>query len=123
MSRVEFSNPIKRAAYTRSGGLCECFRVPQLNRPKGCGLPVGEGNTFYEHITQDFFSHDNALENCAVLTKSCWREKTKIDLRVIPKSKRVADRSRGIRRATSRPFPGGKNSPLKKKVSGEVVRR
>lgn len=98
MSRREFSNPTKRDAWERSGGVCECHRVPMLKRPAGCGMKLGEGNTFYEHITPDAFSSDNSLGNCAVLTKTCWREKTReFDRPTIDKSNRQRDRARGIR--------------------------
>lgn len=30
MSRLEFSNKTKRAAYERSGGLCECHLIPWI---------------------------------------------------------------------------------------------
>src|SRR5262245_24353940 len=85
--RAEFTAKTMREAYERSGGICEC----------GCGRPLGPGNTFYEHIVQDWLTHDNSLANCMVLTKTCWKLKTaKQDLPVIAKVKRVRDAHRGI---------------------------
>src|SRR5258708_35701706 len=78
MSRLEFSNPTKRAAHKRSGGICECHRVECLNRPQGCGDKLGEGNTLYEHIEPDAMHPDNSLANCAVLVLACWRGKTRL---------------------------------------------
>lgn len=102
--RLEFTNPTKRAAFRRANGICECHRVPQLNRPQGCGLPLGAGNTFYEHITQAGIKDDNDISNCAVLTKSCWKEKTRIDITVVAKTKRQHDKDHGICKPKSRGF-------------------
>lgn len=122
MSRREFSNPTKRAAYARSGGKCECHLMPHVFETF-CGLPLGDGNVRYEHIDCDALSHDNSLENCAVLTIACWRYKTdKYDKPTIAKSNRVRDRARGIKRS-KRPMPGGKLSGLKKTFYNGVQRR
>lgn len=98
--RSEFSKQTKRAANDRSGGVCECHRCPGM---VPCGLPLGPGNTFYEHIVQCAISDDNSLENCAVLTKTCWKSKTATqDLPVIAKTKRIRDRHRGIAKRRGR---------------------
>jgi hypothetical protein len=98
LDRLEFTKQTKREAYDRSRGICECFLCPQLRRPEGCGRPLGIANTYYEHIVQDGIRQDNSLDNCAVLTKTCWQEKTAMhDLPTIAKSNRVRDRARGIR--------------------------
>ena len=96
--RLEFSPQIKRLAYQRSEGICECHLVPMLRRPKGCGQKLGVGNVFYEHIIPDKLKSDNSLDNCAALCKTCWKEKTSsYDLPTIAKSNRVRDRARGIK--------------------------
>lgn len=124
MSRLEFTARTKRQAYDRSNGICECGRVPMLNRPNGCGQKLTEGRIRYEHIIPAEMTRDNSLDNCAALTLGCWREKTdKYDRKVIAKSNHSRDRTRGIRRARSRPFPTNRDQPWKKKISGEVVRR
>ncbi|HWL04527.1 MAG TPA: HNH endonuclease signature motif containing protein [Xanthobacteraceae bacterium] len=111
MSRREFSSPVKRAALERSGGTCECYRIP--GRP-GCGALLGPGNTFYEHIIPDQLGGEPSLDNCAALTKTCWRLKTDTyDLPVIAKSKRVRDRHRGIKPQHYRALPGSKRSGIK----------
>lgn len=124
MSRLEFSKKVKRAAYERSGGYCECARIEPLHRPHGCNQKLTEGRIRYEHINPDAIRPDNSLENCAVLNIGCWKEKTaKYDLPTIAKSNRVRDRARGIRRRSSRPMPCGKDSPFKKTFNRGVVRR
>ncbi len=125
MSRLEFTAKVKRAAFQRSAGYCECGLVPELRRPGyGCGTKLAEGRIRYEHIIQDAIAHDNSLGNCAVLSIGCWREKTdKHDLPTIAKSNRVRDRSWGIKRRRSRPMPHGRGSRTKRKITGEVVPR
>ncbi len=105
MSRREFSNDTKRAAHKRSGGKCECSRLAHIPgfKAEGCGMPLGEGNIFYEHINVDRNSHDNSLANCAVLTKTCWKIKTATyDLPLIAKTDRQFDRAIGIGRSSGR---------------------
>lgn len=117
--RVDFSSPTKREAYRRSGGFCECHLVPWLRRPNGCGARLGDGNTFYEHIEPSAISGRNDLENCAVLCKICWKEKTaRYDLPVIAKSNRQRDRARGIKRQPMKALPGTVRSGIKTFLDG-----
>lgn len=93
--------------------------VPWLNRPNGCGHALNDGAIYYEHIIPDNIRPDNSLENCAVLCKTCWREKTaKYDLPVIAKSNRTRDRAQGIKKP-KRGFGRKKEAkPLSPKVAG-----
>ena len=121
-SRLEFTKQTKQAAFKRSGGVCECGRVPMLRRPEGCGVKLIDNGSFFEHVTQAAIKDDASIENCACLVRTCWREKTyRIDLPVVAKSNRVRNKARGIRKP-SRMF-GSRNSLWKKKIGGEVVRR
>lgn len=123
--RANFTNPVKRAAYARSKGSCECHLVPHLPTFRvGCGARLGIGNTFYEHIDPDYISGRGGLDNCATLTRTCWKLKTATyDLPVIAKVKRQMDRARGIRSNSGRPLPGGRDDRLKKKINRRVVER
>ena len=95
-ARNNFSKDTKRAAYERSGGICECHLIPHVFKV-ACGLRLSPGNTFYEHINPDKISGRNDLDNAAVLTKTCWKIKTAtFDLPTIAKSNRTQDRARGI---------------------------
>jgi hypothetical protein len=48
--RLEFSAETKRQAFERSGDICECYLIPWLKRPNGCGAKLGIGNVFYDGI-------------------------------------------------------------------------
>jgi hypothetical protein len=122
--RLEFSAETKRDAFARSGGFCECYLVLWLGRPGGCGGKLSGGNVFYAHITPDAIRQDNSLANCAVLSKTCWREKTSgYDLPVIAKSNRVRDRHIGAISLPRQIIPGSTASPWKHRVSGGWTRR
>lgn len=113
MPRREFTKDTRRQAYARSGGICECHRVPQLKRPRGCGQRLGPADTFYEHIIQDGIGGDPSLENCAVLVKTCWKEKSNlIDIPTVAEAKRQHDREIGIGRAdlNAPAMPGSRRS-------------
>ena len=114
--RNEFPSPTKRQAFERSKGICECHLVPHvLAHP--CGLPLGDGNTFYEHIDPDKISGRNDLGNCAALTRNCWRFKTDhYDLPVIAKNDRQLDGARGIKDRWRKRLPGSRSHPFKMKL-------
>lgn len=119
--RNEFTKTTKRAAYERSGGICECHLIPHVF-PQPCGRPLGEGNCFYEHIDPDRISGCNDLSNCACLTRTCWRIKTSVyDQRVIARVRRREDAARAIRNSPT--IPGNRLDPRKRKLNGMVVDR
>lgn len=121
--RLEFKNETKRAAFDRSGGICECRRIPHVFSTP-CGQKLTDGRIRYEHIICDAMDPDNSLDNCAVLTVACWRYKTdKYDLPTIAKSNRQRDDARGIKNDRRRKMQFGKDSRLKRKVNGQVVDR
>lgn len=101
MARREFGKPVLRAAYKRSGGICECHLVPSLPTFRiGCGQLLGPANTFFEHVDPDGAGGAPTLENCAVLTKTCWRLKTdSYDRPLVAKTIRQHDRDIGIPRS------------------------
>lgn len=124
--RRDFSKATKRLAYERSQGICECHRVWQLPTYRtGCGVKLSPGNCFYEHIEPDRLGGLNDLDNCAALSKTCWKLKTSgYDRPKIDKSRRVSDLARGIRRESfHRPLPGTKASGIVKPFRGEPYYR
>lgn len=109
--RKEFAASVQREALERSGGICECHLIPHVFK-NACGLALGTGNTFFEHIIPDNISKDNSVRNCAALCKTCWRFKTDHhDLPIIAKSKRNFDSDNGIRRP-HRSLPGSRRDPF-----------
>ena len=121
-SQVAKTEP-KREAFTRSNCFCECHLIPHVFKT-ACGCALGAGNTFYEHANPDALCGRNDLDNCCVLTKTCWKFKTaSFDLPTIAKSNRTQDAARGIYSIPFRPLPGGRDDRLRKKLNGEVVPR
>ena len=116
MSRNNFSKDTQRRALARSKGICECHLIPHVFKIF-CGLPLGDGNTFFEHVTPDNLSKDNSLENCCALTRNCWRYKTDhYDLPVIAKNDRQYDGARGIKDRWRKRLPGSRSHPFKMKL-------
>lgn len=118
--RLEFSAATKREAFERSGGICECHRVWQLpTSGTGCGLALGQGNQFYEHITCDALNGLNDLDNCAVLVRTCHKLKTATyDTPAITKDRHVADFARGIKARFGRPITGSVRSGIRLRMNG-----
>lgn len=112
--RDEFPESVKRAAWARCGGRCEC----------GCLLTI-RGTPIYDHYpVPATLGGPGTLDNCRVLDPKCNAYITpKIDIPAIAKSKRIEATRLGLRPKRGRPMPGSKRSGLKKKMNGEVVRR
>jgi hypothetical protein len=121
LARREFSAAVKRAAWYRASGICECWRIPGWT---GCGRPIGPGNVFYEHIICDGIGGEPTLDNCAAITKTCWKRKTaEYDIPTVAKAKRVTDRDIGIRRSEQkwrRVIPGSRASPVIHRMNGRT---
>lgn len=123
--RLEFSSQTKRDASDRAGGICECYRLAGIAgfTGVGCSRPLGPADTFFEHIICDGLRKDNSLQNCAVLTKTCWKKKTAWDQPTVAKAKRLRDAWRGINGRTSRPVPGSRSTPFIVRMNRAVDRR
>src|SRR6185312_16190006 len=106
--RREFSNKVKGLAALRAAGHCE-----------HCTRKLLEGDFHYDHEIPDALGGEPTLENCRVLCRSCHSVKTRSeDVPRIAKARRNFRKSRGIRKRSS--FPCSKDSPFKKKLTGEV---
>ena len=120
--RQEFSSVTRRLAWARANGRCE-GTVEGLFGEARCSAPIDLGEFHYDHIDPEWISGRNDLDNCQVLCRWCHREKTKRDIKVIAKVKRVLDKSSKARTPRGRPMPGTKRSGLRKKLDGTVERR
>ena len=111
LMRREFTRKVMAAAWKRAAGRCE-----------GCtAYPIGLGH--FDHIIPDAMGGEPTLENCQVLCRNCHGEKTaKRDVPAIAKAKRREARHIGAHKSRS-PLPGGRGSPLKRKIGGGVVPR
>lgn len=76
-----------------------------------------------DHVIPLAMGGADAMSNLQPLCLACHRDKTGRDLTHIAKAKRIEARRKGVRKRVSRPLPGGKSSPWKRKINGEVVRR
>lgn len=76
-----------------------------------------------EHIQALGLCGEDTDENCAPAHECCRREKDKDDVKKIAKAKRSGAKHIGAKATKSRPMPGSRNSPWRKKMSGETVRR
>src|SRR5216684_3795555 len=113
-----FTKATQRTALQRANGICECHLITHVFKTP-CGLPLGIGNTFFEHVDPYVISGRNDLSNCAALTRNCWRFKTAhYDMPAIAKVRRVGDLANGITDPWRRRLPGGKFDRLKKKLTG-----
>lgn len=118
MSRSEFSPKVCDAAWDRAGGVCECPLLADYGiegfTADGCRQPLGPvGNIYYEHIIVDRAGGKPTLDNCAVLTRACWRKKTDThDQPVAAETKRQERMAHGIRsrERRGRPFPKRENA-------------
>lgn len=114
-TRREFPKAVRAAAFLRSKGYCE-----------ECGTRLLPGRFAYDHVLPDSLGGKPTLENCAVLCSggraTCHGIKTADrDIPMIAKADRIREKRLGLRPRS--PFPGGKQSKWKRKVSGEVVER
>lgn len=111
--RQEFPRKVRALALVRCKGHCE----------GDCGLPLRPGRFQFHHITEANDGGEATLENCKVLCTPCHAPLTKAYTQSLRKAERVRDKHSGAMLRTSRPMPGGRSSPFKKKLNGTVVIR
>ena len=116
--RQEFSKKTRVLAFQRAGGVCENVDVDGHR----CTVKLAAGWFTFDHTIPFEISGDSSLENCQCLCKLHDKKKTRKDQADIGKARRVHAKHIGAR-VTQRPMACGKNSPWKKKMSGEVVPR
>lgn len=110
--RVEFTRKTRAEAFARCGGKCE-----------GCGARLKAGEGEYDHRIPCAHGGEATLENCQVLCRGCHKAKTARNKAETERAKRRADKHSGAWKPSSRPIPGSRNTPFKRKINGETVRR
>jgi hypothetical protein len=125
MSRNEFTNKTKNAAWDRSGGACEAdgeaYGMPSGVR---CGADMTRVGVRYDHIDPDVNSKDNSLENCCACCPKCHAWKTaNRDAPLIAKTRHQRNGARSIKRRKGAPMAGSRDSKFKRHMDGTVSRR
>lgn len=112
--RGHLSTRDKLSIWEREGGRCYlCGHAIQA--------ALGEGFV-YEHVRALELGGADDQSNIRLTCTPCATIKTKDDHRRAAKAKRVKAKHLGLKESKS-PLPFGRNSPLKRKMDGTVVRR
>jgi 5-methylcytosine-specific restriction protein A len=110
--RRHWSTAVRKRVWKRFNECCQmCFR------------PTDERGFDLDHAIPLAIGGEDIEDNLRPLCTPCHRLKTKDDVADIAKAKRREAAHLGARAPSRNPLPGGKRSPWRKKVSGEVVRR
>jgi len=117
------NRPTRRQIFSTS------FRLNLFLKRKGtcasCYLKIDAGKAWdIDHITPLGLGGTNALYNLQILCKPCHQSKTsQSDIPRIAKIKRLKARHLGARSPSTRPIPGSRRSPWKRKFDGSVIKR
>ena len=128
--RREFTEAVKREIRERSGGICECHRMPAdiiHMFPKGCDRDATDIDHIYADVLETDKSKPLTAADGAHLSKACHLIKTAADQKARAKRNRhrVRDDRPGSgwwqkgRKLQSRGF----DKTLTRKIDGTVVRR
>jgi len=114
---------------TRRPVFSTSFRLNLFLKRKGtcasCSQKIDAGKAWdIDHILPLALGGMNEPNNLQILCKPCHQAKTtKDDIPRIAKTKRLKARHLGARSPSTRPLPGSRRSPWKRKLDGSVVRR
>ncbi len=112
MTRREFPQKVRLAAFKRANGRCE-----------ECTCILRPGRYAYDHVLADGLGGEPTLENCRVVCDPCHGVKTAND--DVPRMAK-ADRARKKimdGKKSKNPIPGSRGTRWKKKMDGTVVER
>ena len=112
--RPTFSTSFRLNLFLMRNGLCAA-----------CTQKIDAGKAWdIDHILPLALGGTNELNNLQILCSPCHRSKTShSDVPRITKTKRLKARHLGARAPSTRPIPGSRRSPWKRKMDGSVVRR
>ena len=114
LNRISFSTSFRLSLFLKRKGICSV-----------CSLKIDAGKAWdIDHVIPLALGGTNEAENLQILCKPCHQSKTaKNDIPRIAKTKRLKARHLGARAPSTRPIPGSRRSPWKRKMDGSVVRR
>ena len=112
--RPTFSTSFRLNLFLMRKGLCAA-----------CSQKIDAGKAWdIDHILPLALGGTNAPENLQILCRPCHRAKTThSDIPRISKTKRLKARHLGARATSTRPIPGSRHSPWKRKMDGSLVSR
>ena len=112
--RPTFSTSFRLSLFLKRKGTCS-----------GCSQKIEAGKAWdIDHILPFALGGTNEPNNLQILCNPCHRSKTThSDVPRIAKTKRLKARHLGARAPSTRPIPGSRRSPWKRKMDGSVVRR
>ena len=105
------------------------FRLSLFLKRKGtcaaCAQKIEAGKVWdIDHILPLALGGTNKPDNLQILCKPCHRTKTtQSDIPRIAKTKRLKASHLGARAPSTRPIPGSRHSPWKRKMDGSVLKR
>ncbi|MCW5676258.1 MAG: HNH endonuclease [Xanthobacteraceae bacterium] len=113
---IERRKPLTRnqraKAHDEHGGTC-CV----------CLQPIAPGERFIdEHIIPLELGGSNDKSNRGIAHIACAKIKTKRDVALIAKAKRVRAKHLGIKKKNSRPIPGSRGSGVRKPMNAPAYR-
>ena len=112
--RPTFSTSFRLSLFLKRKGICAA-----------CTQKIDAGKAWdIDHILPMALGGTNEPHNLQILCRSCHRAKTShSDIPLIAKTKRLKARHLGACAPSTRPVPGSRHSPWKRKMDGRVVRR
>lgn len=111
-SQDNFTRKQREQLRIRAGGNCElCHAV----------LKIGEGEA--HHIKEANDGGKPIIENGLFICRPCHRPLTAAYVKELRKHERIRDRHNGTKLPSRTPMAFGRNSPLKRKMNGDIVQR
>lgn len=110
--RRSISTRERTALFLAAGGCCA-----------HCGIKIQPGQRWdLDHVRPLELLGEDEPSNWQVLCAPCHRQKTSADVTRIRKAQRQQAAHIGAKQSRN-PLPGGRKSPLRKKLNGQVVPR
>jgi 5-methylcytosine-specific restriction enzyme A len=114
LRRPTFSTSFRLSLFLKRKGTCAA-----------CAQKIEAGKVWdIDHILPLALGGTNEPHNLQILCKPCHQSKTShSDIPSIAKTKRLKARHLGAHAPSTRPIPGSRRSPWKRKMNGSVMKR